>query len=106
MGDHLCMAQLPEDVRSAIRFFAFYVGNGTVDNDLLDGFDYRASIMRFGSDLETVFAIFTNVLDVNESGEVTNFDHAKGRAAQWIRSYVDPDYAVDPPFESWEGELQ
>jgi hypothetical protein len=99
------MAHLPENVRSAIRLFAFYVGNGTVNVELLDGIDYRPALMEFGSDLERVFAIFSNVLDVDEAGLVTNFDQASWRAAQWIRSYLDPDYTVQPPFEDWEFEL-
>ena len=27
------------------------------------------------------------------------------RAAQWIRSYCEPTYKVEPPFEQWEMEL-
>lgn len=99
------MAHLPEDVRSAIRLFAFYVGNGTVDLKLLDGIDYRPALIEFGSDLERVFAIFSNVLDVDDAGRVTNFDQASRRAAQWIRSYLDSGYTVQPPFEDWELEL-
>jgi hypothetical protein len=99
------VAQLPEDVRTALRFFAFYLGNGTLELDLLDGFDYRAELMTFGSDLERVFAIFTNVLDIDEHGRVTNYGDAEYRAAQWIRRRCDPTFAVDPPFEEWETDL-
>ena len=99
------MAQLPEDVRSACRFFAFFLANGTLELDLLDGIDYRPALMEFGSALEQAVAIFVNVLDVDSDGRVTNGAVAKRRAAQWIRRYCDPEYVVEPPFEDWEVEL-
>lgn len=99
------MAQIPEDVRSALRFFAFYVANGTLVMDLLEDFDYRPVVMSFGSGLEQVFAIFANVLDVDEAGRVTNYGDAEYRAAQWIRGACDPTYRIDPPFAAWETEL-
>jgi nicotinate dehydrogenase subunit A len=40
-----------------------------------------------------------------DSGQVLNPKAAERRAAQWIRSYVDRTYTVDPPFENWEVEL-
>ncbi|MDP3711247.1 MAG: hypothetical protein Q8R60_02015 [Mycobacteriales bacterium] len=102
------MPQLTTDVRSAIRFFAFFVGNGTLGiADVFKDFegDYRDSLLGYGSDLERLFAIFTNVLDVREDGTVTN-EHAAGqRAAQWWRARLDPTYVVEPPFEDWECEL-
>lgn len=73
--------------------------------DLLEDIDYRPALMEFGSNLERVFAIFANVLEVDDSGRVTNYDHAEYRAAQWIRSYCDEQYQVEPPFEDWEFEL-
>jgi hypothetical protein len=97
--------QLPQDARHSIRMFAFFLGNGTVDNTLLEGFDYRPQIMQLGSDLERIFAIFTNVLEVGPSGDILNADQATHRAAQWIRSSLDPTYIVEPPFEDWEYEL-
>ncbi|WP_444978654.1 DUF7677 family protein [Actinoplanes siamensis] len=38
---------------------------------------------------EQVFAIVTNVLDVDETGQVTNYADAEYRAAQWIRRACD-----------------
>ena len=99
------MAQLPEDVRASLRFFAFYLANGTLVMDLLEDFDYRSNLMAFGSGLEQVFAIFSNVLDVNDAGQVTNYGDAEHRAAQWIRSRCDDQYRVEPPFEDWELDL-
>ncbi|MFI1801958.1 hypothetical protein ACH427_32135 [Streptomyces sp. NPDC020379] len=99
------MEHLPIDVRAAIRFFAFYLANGTVDLDILDDIDYRPSLMGSGSALEMVFAVFTNVLQVDEDGKVMNEGDAQYRAAQWIRAYCDPGFEADPPFEAWETEL-
>jgi hypothetical protein len=70
--------RLPEDVRSSLRFFAFYLANGTVDMELLADVDYRPELMRYGSDLERVFAIFSNVLEVDEEGNVTNLTSPSG----------------------------
>jgi len=73
------VGQLPEDVRSCYRFFAFYLANGTLCLDLLDGIDYRPALMQFGSTLEQVMAIFSNVLDVDQDGQVTNAGDAEWR---------------------------
>jgi hypothetical protein len=99
------VAQLPENVRSALRFFAFYLAEGTLVMDLLEGIDYRSVLLTYGSGLEQVFAIFANVLDVDEAGQVTNYPDAEYRAAQWIRRACDSTYQVSPPFADWELEL-
>lgn len=98
------MAKLPCDLRSSLRLFAFYLGNGTFDLDLLDGIDYRENLMRDGSALEMVFAIYTNILEIDDAGEVVD-GRAQDRVGQFIRHYCDPSYVVDPPFEPWETEL-
>ncbi|MGW0483170.1 DUF7677 family protein [Nonomuraea sp. NPDC003214] len=98
------MAKLPEDLRASLRFFAFYLANGTLDMELLDGIDYRPALMGFGSTLEMVFTIYANVLEIDESGLVDD-GYAQYRVAQWIRHYCDPTYVVDPPFEEWETRL-
>jgi hypothetical protein len=99
------MAQLSQQVRGSIRLFAFYLANGTLALDVLDGVDYRKNLMKYGSDLEQPFAVFANVLDVDDDGHVTNDQAAGRRAAQWIRAYCDSSYVVEPPFEDWETEL-
>ena len=104
LEDHR-MGHLPEDVRAAYRFFGFYLANGTLCLDLLDGIDYRPALMSYGSALEQVMAIFSNVLDVDDEGQVTNTGDAEWRAAQYIRRLCDPTYAVTPPFEAWELDL-
>ncbi len=104
-GHDALMGHLPVDVRASLRLFAFYLANGTIDVDLLDGFDYRPTVFHSGSSLERVFAIYGNVLRVDADGQVTNGGEAEYRVAQWIRACCDPDYRVEPPFEDWETEL-
>ena len=104
LEDHR-VSQLPENVRASYRFFAFYLANGTLCLDLLDGIDYRPTLWAFGSALEQVTAIFSNVLDVDDQGRVTNAGDAEWRAAQYIRRLCDPSYTVTSPFEAWELDL-
>ncbi|MGW2617571.1 DUF7677 family protein [Streptomyces sp. NPDC001500] len=96
---------LSVDVRASLRLFAFYLANGTIDVELLDGFDYRSTVFHSGSSLEQVFAIYGNVLRVDADGMVLNDGDAQYRVAQWIRACCDPSYRVEPPFEAWETEL-
>ena len=98
------MPKLSTSVSGALRTFAFWIANGTVGHPLLDGVDYRC-IFEEPSALEQAFAIFANVLDFDDDGHVTNAKHAERRSAQYIRSYVDPAYEVEPPFEGWEVAL-
>jgi hypothetical protein len=102
------MAQLSVDARSALRMFAYLLANGTLAPEILgDNIDdYRPNLVEYGSELELVFAIFTNVLEFDDAtGLPTNESHAQERAAQWIRSYCDPTYEIDPPLAEWEAEL-
>jgi hypothetical protein len=98
------MPRLGDSVSGALRTFCFWLANGTVGHPLLEGIDYSC-IFREPSALEATMAIYANVLRIDESGQVLNAMTAERRAAQWIRSYVDPDYLVHPPFEDWESAL-
>jgi hypothetical protein len=98
------MARLGDGVSGALRTFGFWLANGTVGHPLLKGIDYSC-IFREPSALEAAMAIYANVLRMDESGRVLNARAAERRAAQSIRSYVDPMYVVDPPFEDWEVAL-
>ncbi len=98
------MAHLDTSVSSTIRFIAFWLANGTIDCELLEDRDY-SEILTDPSGLEMIFAITCNLIEVDESGCVTNAEHATKRVAQYIRSWIDDDYVVDPPFEEWELEL-
>lgn len=98
------MARLSHSTSHAIRLFSFWVANRTVGLPLLEGIDYSC-IFEEPSALEAAYAIFANVLELDDEGKVLNAKHAERRAAQWIRRYVDSTYVVDPPFEQWEVAL-
>jgi hypothetical protein len=89
----------------ALRTFSYWIANGTVGYRLLDGIDYAWVLSDEPSALEQMYAIFANVIDMDEAGTVVNARHAEQRAAQWLRSYIDPTYEVEPPFEDWEVAL-
>jgi len=98
------MLQLSESVSGALRTFSFWIANGSVGHPLLEGIDYSC-IFNEPSALETVYAIFANVLRFDKTGTVLNAKYAERRAAQWIRQCVERDYEVEPPFEDWEVAL-
>ena len=90
-------------VKGAVRQFSYWFSHGTIGSGLLNGIDYVSDLQEESSLAEQVFIIFLNNLEYDETG-VTNYKHAEYRAAQYIRSYYDPSYSVDPPFEPWETE--
>lgn len=96
--------QLSKRLRAELRLFAFYLANRTLCLEVLRGVDYT-SIFSEASALEQVIAIYANVLDLDETGNVRNAGTAQRRAAQYVRSFLDPTYEVQPPFEDWELEL-
>jgi hypothetical protein len=98
------MPRLSESVSHAIRQFSFWIANRSLGHPLLVGIDYSC-IFEEPSALEQTYAIFANTLELDERGTVLNEKHAERRAAQFIRSYVQPDYVVEPPLEDWEVHL-
>jgi hypothetical protein len=95
------MPKLSDSVSRALRTFSFWLANGTVGYPLLEGIDYSCIFVE-PSALELTYAIFANVLRFDENGQVLNAKYAEKRAAQWVRSYVNRNYIVDPPFEECE----
>lgn len=89
----------------ALRTFSFWMANGTAGLPLLEGIDYRPEMLASPSVMEQAYAIFANVIELSVDGIPTNAKYAEHRAAQYIRSYCDPTYVVDPPFEICEVEL-
>lgn len=57
------------------------------------------------SAIEMVFAIYANVIELDENGTVLNAKYAEERACQSLRQYCVPGYEADPPFEEWETDL-
>ena len=94
------MPHLSHSVSGAIRTFSFWIANKSVGHPLLDEVDYSC-IFEEPSALEQVYAIFVNVLEFDEVGQVINAKHAERRAAQYILQYVKGQ-AAEPPFEDWE----
>ena len=97
--------KLSSGFSGALRTFSFWIANGTVGLPVLEGIDYRPELFASPSVMEQAYAIFANVVELSDDGTLTNEKHAEHRAAQYIRSYCDSTYVVDPPFENWEVEL-
>lgn len=94
------MPHMSNSFSGALRTFSFWIANGTVGHPWLDQVDYSC-ILHEPSALEQVYAIFANVIEVDEKGLVINAKHAERRAAQYILQYVTGQ-PVQPPFENWE----
>ena len=89
----------------AFRTFSFWMANGTVGMPILEGVDYRKVLIAEPSLMEQAYAIFANVIEVDETGNPLNAKFAEHRAAQYIRSFCQPGYEVTPAFENWEVAL-
>jgi hypothetical protein len=95
--------KLSNSFSGALRTFAYFMSSGT--HYMLEDVDY---LSLYGSDpgaIEQAYAIFVNVLELDESGQVLNAQHAQKRATDYVRGYCDRTYKVSPPFEAWEMEL-
>ena len=95
--------RLSNSVSGAIRTFAYFLSSGSHYN--LEGVDYVSLYANEPSAIEQTFAIFVNVLELDDDGGVTNARHADKRATDYLRSYCDPSFKMDPPLEDWEVAL-
>lgn len=98
--------QLTHGASGALRRFAGWVARGSVGHPLLDGIDYWDDLRDSPSQMETLFAVFANVLELDDDGEPVNEKFAERRAALWVFHYCTgrwPD--GEPPLEGWEVEL-
>jgi hypothetical protein len=89
---------LSHELSGELRLFAFWIANGTVGLPLLDGLDYWQEMRDSPSLLEQVFAIYANVIRLDDDGAPINAPQAQRRAAEWIRQYM----TGEPPQDSWE----
>lgn len=71
----------------------------------LQGIDYLTLYGEDPSAIEQVFAIYANVIELDENGIVLNSKYAEKRATDYIRQYCDSNFIVKPPYEDWEIEL-
>lgn len=99
------MQKLSFSFSGTLRTFSYWVANGTLGHEILEGIEYRSVLMKEPSSLEQVYAIFANVIELDDAGDVVNAKYAERRAAQWLRHYIDPTYEVLPRIEQWELEL-
>ena len=95
--------KLSNSFSGALRTFSYFMSSGT--HYMLEGIDYLTLYGKEPSAIEQVYAIFANVIELNEKGQVLNSTYAQKRATDFIRSYCDPTFTVDPPYENWEVEL-
>jgi hypothetical protein len=73
---------------------------------MLDGIDYWDDLKDSPSQMETCFAIFANVLELDDQGEPLNEKYAERRAAAFLYQYctgVLP--AGELELEPWECQL-
>ena len=95
--------KLSNEFSGALRTFAYFMSSGT--QNTLEGVDYLPLYGTEPSAIEMVYAIFANVLELDENGRVLNAHYAQKRATDYLRAYCDPSFIVDPPYEQWEIEL-
>ena len=92
--------KLGNSFSGALRTFSYFMSSGT--HYMLQGVDY---LNLYGSDpnaIEQTYAIFANVLELDENGQVMNGTYAQKRATDYLNSYCDLSFQVVPPFEDWE----
>ncbi len=95
--------KLSHSFSGALRTFAYFIASGT--HYALEGVEYMDIFGEEPSAIEMVFAIYANVIELDEDGTVLNGKYAEERACQSLRRYCTPGYTVEPPFEDWETEL-
>lgn len=72
---------------------------------MLEGVNYLELYGKEPSAIEQAYAIFANVIELDENGQVLNAQYAQKRATDYIRSYCDSSFEVEPVYEEWELEL-
>jgi len=97
------MPHLSQSFSGTLRTFAYFMASGT--QYTLEGVDYLQLYGSEPSAIEQVYAIFANVLELDEEGRVLNAHYAQKRATDYLRAYFDRTFRVEPPYEDWEVEL-
>jgi hypothetical protein len=95
--------KLSNTFSGALRTFAYFMSSGT--HYMLEGIDYLRLYGNEPSAIEQVYAIFANVLELDENGRVMNAKYAEKRATDYLRAYCNRSFTVTPPYEDWETEL-
>jgi hypothetical protein len=90
----------------AIRRFAGRVARGSAGHPIPEGISYRDELGDSPGRMEICFAIFVNVLELDDSGRPVNEKYAEKRAATWIYRYRTGKLPPgQPDLEPWEAEL-
>ena len=92
--------KLSNSFSGALRTFTYFMASGT--HYMLEGVDYLSLYGKEPSAIEQAYAIFANVLELDENGQVLNAKYAQKRATDYLRAYCDCRYKVDPPYQDWE----
>ncbi len=92
--------KLSNSFSGALRTFAYFMASGS--HYMLEGINYLELYGQDPSAIELAFAIYANVIELDEEGNVLNAKYAEKRACDYIRSYCDSKFEVEPPFEEWE----
>ncbi len=95
--------KLSNSFSGALRTFTYFMASGTHYN--LKGIEYISLYGEEPSAIEQVFAIYANVIEMDENGVVLNDQYAQLRATDYLRQYCAPNFVVNPPYEDWEIEL-
>jgi hypothetical protein len=95
--------KLSNSFSGALRTFSYFMASGT--QSTLDGIDYLSLYGEEPSAIEQVFAIYANVIELDNNGKVLNAKYAEKRATDYLRQYCDSNFSVEPPYEDWEIEL-
>lgn len=111
---HLCLKRynslqpgrkmkVSNDFSGALRTFAYFMASGS--HYMLEDCNYLSLYGEEPGAIEIPYAIFANVLEMNDEGQVLNFTYAQRRATDYIKYYCDPSFIVSPPYEVWEQQL-
>jgi hypothetical protein len=99
-------SHLSPGASGAIRRFAGWVARGSVGDPMLEDINYRDALRESPSQMEICFAIFANVLELDDRGDPVNEKYAERRAATWLHQYCTGQL---PPGEAdlqpWECQL-
>lgn len=99
-------SRLSPGASGVIRRFAGWVAAGSVGRPILDGINYWDELKDSPSQMEICFAVFSNVLELDEQGNPTNAKYAERRAATWLYRYCTGDLpAGEPDLQPWECAL-
>lgn len=95
--------KLSNDFSGALRTFAYFMASGS--HYMLEPLEYLDLYGTDPSAIEMVFAIFANVIELDDEGNVLNFTYAQKRATDYLKGYCDSSFVVEPPLGEWEMEL-